>query len=67
MTDNAGMTRPRIRVAAYVIRNRAVPEVLVFDHIGMPEAGTQVPAGESNLAKVWRKRSFERSPRRPGC
>jgi ADP-ribose pyrophosphatase YjhB (NUDIX family) len=45
MTDNAGMTRPRIRVAAYVIRNRAVSEVLVFDHIGMPEAGTQVPAG----------------------
>ncbi|MER8071170.1 NUDIX domain-containing protein [Streptomyces sp. NPDC094034] len=39
------MTRPRIRVAAYMIRNRAVPEVLVFDHIGMPEAGTQVPAG----------------------
>ncbi|MEU0955390.1 NUDIX domain-containing protein [Streptomyces niveus] len=39
------MTRPRICVAAYVIRNRAVPEVLVFDHIGMPEAGTQVPAG----------------------
>lgn len=45
MTDNAGMTRPRIRVAAYVIRHHAVPEVLVFDHIGMPEAGTQVPAG----------------------
>jgi ADP-ribose pyrophosphatase YjhB (NUDIX family) len=45
MTDNAGMTRPRIRVAAYVIRYRAVPELLVFDHIGMPEAGTQVPAG----------------------
>lgn len=45
MTDNAGMTRPRIRVAAYVIRHRAVPELLVFDHIGMPEAGTQVPAG----------------------
>ncbi|MFY1679369.1 NUDIX hydrolase [Streptomyces sp. WMMC905] len=39
------MTRPRIRVAAYVVRNRTVPEVLVFDHIGMPEAGTQVPAG----------------------
>ncbi|MFF2730268.1 NUDIX domain-containing protein [Streptomyces sp. NPDC058008] len=39
------MTRPRIRVAAYVIRNRAIPEVLVFDHLGMPEAGTQVPAG----------------------
>ncbi|MDJ1135087.1 NUDIX hydrolase [Streptomyces iconiensis] len=39
------MTRPRIRVAAYVIRRRPAPEVLVFDHIGMPEAGTQVPAG----------------------
>ncbi|MGW2769695.1 NUDIX hydrolase [Streptomyces sp. NPDC001275] len=39
------MTRPRIRVAAYLIRHRAVPELLVFDHIGMPEAGTQVPAG----------------------
>ncbi|MFD4764877.1 NUDIX hydrolase [Streptomyces niveus] len=35
----------RIRVAAYVIRHRAVPELLVFDHIGMPKAGTQVPAG----------------------
>jgi ADP-ribose pyrophosphatase YjhB (NUDIX family) len=45
MTDNAGTTRPRIRVAAYVVRHRAVPEVLVFDHVGMPEAGTQVPAG----------------------
>ncbi|WP_407697402.1 NUDIX domain-containing protein [Streptomyces kebangsaanensis] len=44
-TDNVGMTRPRIRVAAYVIRHRAVPELLVFDHIGMPEAGAQVPAG----------------------
>ncbi|MFJ7200192.1 MULTISPECIES: NUDIX domain-containing protein [unclassified Streptomyces] len=39
------MTRPRIRVAAYVIRHRSVPELLVFDHMGMPEAGTQVPAG----------------------
>ncbi|GHE84632.1 DNA mismatch repair protein MutT [Streptomyces spiralis] len=45
MTDNAGMTRPRVRVAAYVIRHRAVPELLVFDHVGIPEAGTQVPAG----------------------
>lgn len=45
MTENAGMNRPRIRVAGYVIRHRAVPELLVFDHIGMPEAGTQVPAG----------------------
>ncbi|MFH8484812.1 NUDIX hydrolase [Streptomyces longisporoflavus] len=36
---------PRIRVAAYVIRHRAVPEILVFDHVGMPDAGTQIPAG----------------------
>ncbi|MEU3227368.1 NUDIX domain-containing protein [Streptomyces sp. NPDC006976] len=39
------MSRPRIRVAAYVVRHRPVPELLVFDHVGMPEAGTQVPAG----------------------
>lgn len=42
---NARVTPPRIRVAAYVIRHRAVPELLVFDHAGMPQAGTQVPAG----------------------
>lgn len=34
---------PRIRVAAYVIRRDR--ELLVFDHVGMPEAGTQIPAG----------------------
>ncbi|MFI5663660.1 NUDIX domain-containing protein [Streptomyces sp. NPDC051684] len=39
------MTQPRIRVAAYVIRDAAGPELLVFDHLGMPEAGTQIPAG----------------------
>ncbi|WP_280464644.1 NUDIX hydrolase [Nocardia brasiliensis] len=39
------MEQPRIRVAAYVIRHRTVPELLVFDHVGMPEAGTQIPAG----------------------
>ncbi|MFE7621056.1 NUDIX domain-containing protein [Streptomyces sp. NPDC057496] len=39
------MTDPRVRVAAYVIRERTVPEVLVFDHVGMPAAGTQIPAG----------------------
>ncbi|MEU8302370.1 NUDIX domain-containing protein [Actinomadura sp. NPDC048955] len=39
------MTRPRIRVAAYVIRHRPGPELLVFDHVGLPQAGTQVPAG----------------------
>ncbi|MGW4234021.1 NUDIX hydrolase [Streptomyces sp. NPDC004980] len=39
------MDLPRIRVAAYVIRQGPVPALLVFDHVGMPEAGTQVPAG----------------------
>ncbi|NNH71790.1 NUDIX domain-containing protein [Nocardia uniformis] len=39
------MEQSRIRVAAYVIRCRTVPELLVFDHVGMPEAGTQIPAG----------------------
>jgi ADP-ribose pyrophosphatase YjhB (NUDIX family) len=43
--ENAGVSLPRIRVAAYVIRHRAVSELLVFDHVGMPQAGTQVPAG----------------------
>jgi ADP-ribose pyrophosphatase YjhB (NUDIX family) len=36
---------PRIRVAAYVIRWRPRPELLVFDHVDVPEAGPQVPAG----------------------
>ncbi|WP_431034219.1 NUDIX hydrolase [Streptomyces sp. P6-2-1] len=37
---------PRVRVAAYVVRYGARgPELLVFDHVGVPEAGTQVPAG----------------------
>ncbi|MEV5824797.1 NUDIX domain-containing protein [Spirillospora sp. NPDC052242] len=35
----------RLRVAAYVIRHNPGPELLVFDHVGMPEAGTQIPAG----------------------
>lgn len=42
---NAGMTRPRIRVAAYVVRRRDITELLVFDHVDAPEAGTQIPAG----------------------
>ncbi|WP_199749866.1 NUDIX domain-containing protein [Amycolatopsis sp. WAC 04169] len=36
---------PRIRVAAYVLRYKAGLQLLVFEHQGMPEAGTQVPAG----------------------
>jgi ADP-ribose pyrophosphatase YjhB (NUDIX family) len=43
--ENARVIRPRIRVTAYVIRHRAVPELLVFDHVGTPQAGAQVPAG----------------------
>ncbi|MGW2088711.1 NUDIX hydrolase [Streptomyces sp. NPDC001880] len=39
------MTRPGIRVAAYVIRHRSISELLVFEHMGMPAAGSQVPAG----------------------
>ncbi|MEU1981099.1 NUDIX domain-containing protein [Nocardia sp. NPDC019395] len=39
------MEDPRIRVAAYVLRYRDGPELLVFDHIGVPRAGTQIPAG----------------------
>ena len=36
---------PRIRVAAYVIRPRPRPELLIFAHVDVPEAGQQVPAG----------------------
>ncbi|MCM2577144.1 NUDIX hydrolase [Streptomyces meridianus] len=39
------MPEPRIRVAAYAVRSEPVPELLVFDHVGMPEAGTRIPAG----------------------
>nr|WP_308370402.1 NUDIX domain-containing protein [Streptomyces sp. McG3] len=38
-------TGPRLRVAAQVIRRHPSPALLVFDHAGLPEAGTQVPAG----------------------
>lgn len=39
------MIEPRLRVAAYVIRQRSRPELLVFDHVDFPEAGQQIPAG----------------------
>ncbi|MBW8485726.1 NUDIX hydrolase [Actinomadura parmotrematis] len=39
------MNPPRARVAAYVVRNGAAPGLLVFEHVGMPQAGLQVPAG----------------------
>ncbi|MGV0111691.1 NUDIX hydrolase [Arthrobacter sp. CP30] len=36
----------RVRAAAYVLRGEgAGREVLVFDHVDHPEAGTQVPGG----------------------
>lgn len=35
----------RIRVAAYVLRERTSWELLVFEQAGRPQAGTQVPAG----------------------
>ena len=36
----------RRRVACYVLRETASgPELLVFDHVDVPDAGTQVPAG----------------------
>ncbi|MBP2017620.1 ADP-ribose pyrophosphatase YjhB (NUDIX family) [Symbiobacterium terraclitae] len=39
----------REKVIAYVVRRRAQRiQLLVFDHVGMPEAGTQVPAGTVN-------------------
>lgn len=36
----------RRRVACYVVREgSAGPELLVFDHVDVPDSGTQVPAG----------------------
>lgn len=35
----------RIRVAAYVLRERASWELLVFEQVAFPHAGVQIPAG----------------------
>lgn len=35
----------RIRVAAYVLRERTSWELLVFEQAGRPQAGLQIPAG----------------------
>lgn len=35
----------RIRVAAYVLRERTPWELLVFEQAGRPHAGVQIPAG----------------------
>lgn len=66
------MATPRIRVAAYVVRHRAVAELLVFDHVGLPEAGTQVPAGgvlpgEEPDDAVVREVTEGTGLRAPGC
>jgi len=43
VSDRSG---PRIRAAVYVLRHRGTgTEVLVFDHVDFPEAGTQIPGG----------------------
>jgi len=40
------MAEVRVRVAAYVVRaGLSGPELLVFEHAVLPEAGRQVPAG----------------------
>lgn len=42
----ASTARDRIRAAVYVVRGEGTgQEVLVFDHVHHPEAGTQVPGG----------------------
>ncbi len=38
-------SHPRIRVAAYVVRQRETWELLVFEQAGEPHAGTQIPGG----------------------
>jgi 8-oxo-dGTP pyrophosphatase MutT (NUDIX family) len=42
----SGRVAPRIRAAVYVVRGHGEKaEVLVFDHMDYPEAGTQIPGG----------------------
>lgn len=44
--STSSSTSVRLRVACYVVRETARGhELLVFDHVDVPEAGTQVPAG----------------------
>ncbi|MEV0528780.1 NUDIX domain-containing protein [Streptomyces sp. NPDC050439] len=57
------MAHPRIRVAAYVIREGDAPELLVFDHVNESQAGTQIPAGGvqpgENLEEAVLRETFE--------
>ncbi len=56
--------RSKKKVLAYIFRtNGAHQEILVFDHLGMPEAGTQVIGGTveetENLAVALSREIFE--------
>lgn len=65
--DNAWMIPPRIRVAAYVIRHRADPELLVFDHVDDPDAGTRRSLREGSVrASGWKRPLDERFVKRQG-
>lgn len=58
-------SEPRRRVACYVVRDRGHGrEMLLFEHVDVPEAGMQVPAGgvrpgESDLEAAMREVSEE--------
>lgn len=60
------MVDPGIRGAGYAVRYRDRPELLVFERIGMPEAGTQIPQAMSAQVRLRRVRSYARPPRKPG-
>ncbi|MGE5720145.1 MAG: NUDIX domain-containing protein [Nocardioidaceae bacterium] len=52
VTRRSGHPTARRRVACYVVRETGDGrELLVFDHVGVPEAGTQVPAGGTEHAE----------------
>lgn len=46
------MNSPRIRVAAYVLRQRRTWELLVFEQAGRPQAGRQIPAGGVHFSET---------------
>lgn len=46
------VTSPRIRVAAYVLRQRRAWELLVFEQAGRPHAGRQIPAGGVHMRET---------------
>ncbi len=51
------------KVLIYALRNRAEPEVLVFDHVKYPEVSPQIPAGtvepEEDLLVAAKREFFE--------